>query len=365
MAGEKFYVSLPPVDALLFMKGREKEVKSEVQNLNLMDYTNSYTKNFNVDLLTLLCSPAPSAFVRKYWEQHHLKGTPMLRTTADDDGSLSFEPLHRLLSHTGSVVWGVLKALQIDPVVTMHTKVPPGPYLYLIAFEGEPVVKVGKFVSTDPNAPPPPPGKGHGVSQQFCVADRFKGHVKTIKLPVEWTGPWSVEKMELLLLVPAPHDKRNEYWVQGKLRAYAKEPSKPPYLQCKTVGGKGGRAGTSEFFDARLVEVATKYLNQVAITPDKCRKAARVALEWDDGDSSPAEEAQEEPALPALQEPAMPSFPAVAAAGPKPISAPYKCKLVWELENNRTKDHGRLLTTSQTISKNRMVVQFFEALNYL
>ena len=59
MAGEKFYIALPSVEALLLMKGREAAVKTVVQELGLVDYRNSYTKTFHEDLVTLFCDPAP------------------------------------------------------------------------------------------------------------------------------------------------------------------------------------------------------------------------------------------------------------------------------------------------------------------
>ena len=364
MARQMFYCELPGVEALIFMKGREEEVGAQVQALNLSDYKNTYSEKCNDDLVTLLCSPAASAFVWKYWEQHHREGTPMARLQPDEKTkSVSFEPLHQLLANTGSVALAVMKALGIDAVVTMDTKLPPGVYLYSIGFDGEGVIKVGKIKIADPNAPAPAPGKGHGTSKFYTVADRFKGHLGTLALPMDFKGPCTVEKMELLHLVPAVHEEFNERWVQCKLRSYAQQPTdvQPPYLQCKTKG-KTGKLGTSEFFDARLAPLAMKYMKEVAISPDQCRKAVRVALEWDDGDSSPAEEAQRERAPPALQEPGLPSSLPAVAAGPKPISAPYKCKIVWELENGKTKDRGFLLTPAQIVSKNRMVVQFFEAL---
>ena len=155
---QRFQFLLPPVDSLLFMQGREKEVEAQVQALNLVEYTNAYTDKFHEGLVTLLCAPAASALVRKYWVQHHsLGGTPMVRQTLDKKDGLSFEPLHQLLSTTGSVVWGVLKELNLDPKVQMDTKLPPGPYIYCIGFEGEAVIKVGKVTISDPSAPAAPP----------------------------------------------------------------------------------------------------------------------------------------------------------------------------------------------------------------
>ena len=365
MAGEKFYVAISSVDALLLMKGREAVVKTVVQELGLVDYRNSYTKTFHEDLVTLLCDPPAAAFVRKYWEQHITKGTNLTRTKPDANGSMSFEPLHQLLTNTSAVVSGVLKALELDSGLTMDTKLPPGNYLYAIGFLGQVVIKVGKVCIAESNAPEPqsaPGGKGKskgpGLSRFFTVGDRFKGHLKSLKLPVEFNGSAVLEEMELLRIVPAPHGERNECWVQCQLRDYAKKPVERPFLQCKTPIG-----GTSEFFDARLTGYALDLMNQVAQSPNQCTKGVGEKIAWNNEDSSPVEEqAQEEP-QPSL--PAMPSFPAVAAAGPKPISAPYKCKIVWELENGKTKDRGFLLTPAQIVSKNRMVVQFFEALNYL
>ena len=225
---------------------------------------------------------------------------------------------------------------------------------------------MGKVKIADPKAPADPApkgkGKGHGVSRFFTVADRFKGHLDSIALPVDFMGPWTMEKMELLRLVPALHEEFNERWVHSKLRSYAAQPTEiqPPLLQCKTMG-KTGKLGTSEVFDARLLPMALQFLNDIAIQPDKCKKETGTPLEWDDGeDSSPAEE--EPRPVPVQRAPAPPALP-VAAAGATSVSAPYKCKLVWELENNKTKDHGKQLTTAQTLSKNRMVFQFFEAPN--
>jgi len=286
MARQMFYCELPAVEALIFMKGREKDVEAQVQALNLSDYKNTYTEKFNDDLVTLLCSPAASAFVRYHWDQHHTEGTPMFRLQPNEKTkSVSFEPLHQLLTNTGSVALAVMKGLDIDPVVTMDTKLPPGVYLYYIAFDGEAVGKVGKVKIADPNAPAPPhpkgkgKGKGHGVSKFYTVADRFKGHLGTIALPMDFKGPWTMEKMELLHIVPAVHEEFNERWVQSKLRSYAQQPTdvQPPYLQCKTMG-KTGKLGTSEFFDARLAPLAMKYMKEVAISPDKCRTAVKVAL---------------------------------------------------------------------------------------
>jgi hypothetical protein len=158
MAGLMFELNLPPVEALIFMKGREREVKTEVQHQGLMEYKSSYTTGWNNDLLTLLCNPAASAFVRMYWAQHHTKkGTPMTR----QDGT-SFEPLHELLSKTSSVVRGVLQGLGVEPVARMDTKLPPGVYLYAIGFDGEAVIKVGKVKIHDPAAPPQAEGKRQG-----------------------------------------------------------------------------------------------------------------------------------------------------------------------------------------------------------
>ena len=76
---------------------------------------------------------------------------------------MSFEPLHQLLTNTSAVVSGVLKALELDPGLTMDTKLPPGNYLYAIGFHGQVVIKVGKVCIAESNAPEPqsaPGGKG-------------------------------------------------------------------------------------------------------------------------------------------------------------------------------------------------------------
>jgi hypothetical protein len=100
--------------------------------------------------------------------------------------------------------------------------------------------------------------------------------------------------MELLLIVPAPHEARNESWVQCKLRDYARRPVEPPYFQCKTKGN-GKSPGQSEFFDARITGLALELMNKVAVDPDKCKKDAQVKnIEWDHDESDEGQESTAE-----------------------------------------------------------------------
>ena len=274
--------TLPPFHALGWAVAHPDIVKAAVESLALADWNNSYQKEpkFHVGLVELLTTPEGSAWVREKW------GWAQTNKTVAPS-------LLEVVQNTSKVVLEVMKALDLNPTVPldMQSKLPPGKYLYAIGFAGEDVIKTGVVTIHDPAASAKGKGKcPHGLSQQFCVGDRFKGHLKSQVLPVEFKGQLSLECMSLIHLVPAPHGCRNEAWVQVQLRKRAGEPVEPPYLQCKSQKG-----GATEFVDKRLQGLAFSLMDQVAISPDKCQK--EVGKDVDSEDIGPEEpEAKDEAA---------------------------------------------------------------------
>jgi hypothetical protein len=234
---------------------------------------------FHVGLVELLTTEGGSTWVHQVW-------------TFANNKKLSKEQVE-VTENTAKVVFKVLELLGVDPEspLTVTTKLPYDSYIYLLKFGS--LVKVGGVKIQD---------KIHikGRDKQVTVMDgsktvydRYKGHKTSLSLPSEFEGGLpAFQKMaakDFTLLHLVRGTKENESWVSVQLREVAKLPlcDGAPFLPCRSHH-EGKRSGTTEFHDGRLAARAIQLMDEVAVTPEKCKNpSAMKAFESEEqGDES-------------------------------------------------------------------------------
>ena len=358
---EMLVLSLPHTDSLTQMLGRHGEVELAAKEI-APGWCNAYsTECVGFSLVQLLCDLPGSSFTRKYWEQHIKKGTPLTIKKHRVPEPVPNDAMCDLLKHTCAVVLKVLEGLQItDPRITMQTKLPVGTYCYHLAFRGKEVEKVGKF-------------QCDGVGRA-CIWDRFKKHLTSLSIPNEWGDapfPPPLDEIEVVGVVPAPHGEFNERYLQCKLRLYA---GKVPgmYHPCLNLKTKTGKPGTTEFVDARLRELTSRYMTRLGRHPDKCVKKVDVDVSSSSDESDGpkprgvATVASEPPVAAApvdlpLAEPVLASAPEhVLLTAPGAANFKKELKEAKALNAVKGKDPNRFLTDAQILRKVARLRQYFE-----